>query len=60
MVHTRNEKITTKARRLKKGRDDDRDSDAESIGSEDTTVPKRSRILITNRPRRKITKRVVR
>jgi ATP-dependent Lon protease len=33
MVHTRNEKITTKARRLKKGRDD---SDEESIGSEDT------------------------
>jgi ATP-dependent Lon protease len=36
MVHTRNEKITTKSRRLKKGRDDDRDSDAESLGSEDT------------------------
>lgn len=36
MVHTRNEKITktsSKARRLKKGRDD---SDEESIGSEDT------------------------
>jgi ATP-dependent Lon protease len=37
MVRTRNEKITTKARRLKKGRDDDHESDVESIGSEDTT-----------------------
>jgi ATP-dependent Lon protease len=39
MVHTRNEKITTKARRLKKGRDD---SDEESIGSEDTETEEES------------------
>ena len=38
MVRTRNEKIfASKARRMKKGRDDDHESDAESIGSEDTT-----------------------
>ena len=38
MVRTRNEKITVaKNRRLKKGRDDDHESDVESIGSEDTT-----------------------
>lgn len=39
MVRTRNDKITvipSKARRLKKGRDDDHDSDEETIGSDDT------------------------